>query len=52
MANLTIEEYAVGKRVSGGTVMRWIRTGRLVAEKAGKRVLIPADARLDEPKKK
>ena len=46
--NQTIEEYAATHRVSGATVLRWIKAKRLPARKMGKRTLIPAGARLDE----
>ncbi len=52
MPNLTIEEFAVENRVCGATVQRLIKEGRLPATKMGRRVLISADARLDDPKKK
>ena len=52
MPNLTIEEFAVENHVCGATVSRWIKDGRLPSLKMGKRVLIPADARPSDLKKK
>ena len=47
-AGKTIEEWAAINRVSGATVHRWIKSGRLPVRKMGKRTLIPAGACLDE----
>lgn len=40
----TVEEAARIMRVSKYSVQRWIRTGRIQAEKIGRRWLIPLDA--------